>query len=388
MKKRTFVPARGVSNIELFYDLIFVYCISVITTTMHHVDGFFTWAQWAEFTFSYLVILQIWLFTTFLMNRYGEHSADDNVCLFVEMFLLYFLAHSIQGGWRDSVFTFNMAWALILANLIVHWAFKRLRYGNIDDVDKRIMTGIMIVLAIEMGIVIFAAFLPSPESGIASWVALFFGAAVFAQSGLYRRKPARFAHLVERCTLLTIIAFGETIVALATYMTESVSLEFSVLVFALVVGLFLIYIYERDNMTDHHKETDGMAYLTLTGWIILVIGNITVALEYMPMDDIDFVAKSAYLMVSLVLYLVTSFMLGYFNKPAFRYTLAYTVGRLGVCLGIVAVALMTNFNPIVNLVCDVVLVYAALGHEWMLYRRRTAALAFGNSILGSDADDD
>ena len=32
MKKRPFVPAEGVSNIELFYDLIFVYCISVLTS--------------------------------------------------------------------------------------------------------------------------------------------------------------------------------------------------------------------------------------------------------------------------------------------------------------------------------------------------------------------
>ena len=37
MKRRAFLPAMGVSNIELFYDLIFVYCISVLMSTMHHV---------------------------------------------------------------------------------------------------------------------------------------------------------------------------------------------------------------------------------------------------------------------------------------------------------------------------------------------------------------
>ena len=37
MKRRAFSPGMGVSNIELFYDLIFVHCISVLTSTMHHV---------------------------------------------------------------------------------------------------------------------------------------------------------------------------------------------------------------------------------------------------------------------------------------------------------------------------------------------------------------
>ena len=41
MKRRAFSPGMGVSNIELFYDLIFVYCISVVTALCHHVEGGF-----------------------------------------------------------------------------------------------------------------------------------------------------------------------------------------------------------------------------------------------------------------------------------------------------------------------------------------------------------
>ena len=111
MKRRAFSPGMGVSNIELFYDLIFVYCINVLTSTMHHVHGdFFDLSQWLDFTFAYLVVLQVWFFTTFLMNRYGDHSPGDNVCLFVNMFLLYFLANGISAGWENSVFTFSHTW--------------------------------------------------------------------------------------------------------------------------------------------------------------------------------------------------------------------------------------------------------------------------------------
>ena len=381
MKRREFKPARGVSNIELFYDLIFVYCISVLSSTMHHVHGsFFDLQQWLDFKFAYLVVLQVWFFTTFLMNRYGDHSAADNVCLFVNMFLLYFLANGITAGWENSVFTFNAAWALVLANLFVHWVLKRHRYNNLDADDKAIMDRTAIVLAIEFIMVVVAIFIPREASVALSWIALLFGGAVFSQSKVYSRKPARFAHLVERCSLITIVAFGETIVAIAIYMSDFASIWYPILVFALVVGMFLIYTFERDHMTDHHKETNGMVYLTITGWIILVVGNITIGLEYMPMGNIAYGEKSTYLAASLVLYLLTSFLLGFFNKPEYTYSAAYVAGRLGACIFIVIVAVVTNFEPIINLICSTAAIYFALWHEWLLYRNRSKIVAFSKSL--------
>ena len=387
MKRRPFIPADGVSNIELFYDLIFVYCISVLTSLCHHVHGdFLDLNTWTIYMFSFLVVLQVWFFTTFLMNRYGDRSAGDNVCLFVNMFLLYFLASGIQTDWNDTSFTFNLSWALIIVNLIVHWVIKLIRYDNLDDDDKRIMKGTIIVLAIQLVVVLVAAVLEGNASVIASWIALFFGAGVFALGKNYRRKPARFAHLSERCALLVIIAFGETIVAIASYMTGTTKPVYPILVFALVVGLFLIYIYEHDNMVDHHKDTDGMAYLTLTGWVILIIGNLAVGLEYMPMEEIAFLPKSMYITATLVLYLLTSFLLGRYNKPEFHYSPAFVIGRLAACAFVIVVAAVTNFDPLINLVCDTAAVYLALWHEWLLYHRRTRIIAYGESLGYSQED--
>lgn len=314
------------------------------------------------------------------MNRYGDHSAGDNVCLFVNMFLLYFLASSINAGWENSIFTFDTAWALILANLLIHWLLKRLCYDNLDADDKAIMNRTVFVLAIELVIVVVAIFLPTEESVWLSWIALMFGGAIFLHSKTYDRKPARFSHLVERCSLLTIIAFGETIVAIAAYMSDFASIWYPILVFALVIGLFLVYIYERDHMTDHHKNTNGMVYLTITGWIILVIGNITVGLEYMPMDEVALGPKSTFLSAGLVLYLLTSFLLGFYNKVEYTYSAAYVAGRLGTCAFIIIAALVTHFDPLVNLVCVTFGVYFALWHEWLLYHNRSRIVAFGKSL--------
>ena len=381
MRKKPFIPAKGVSNIELFYDLIFVYCISVLTSLCHHFEGDFLDLQtWSVYTFSFLVILQVWFYTTFLLNRYGDQSAADNICLFINMFLLYFLASGIQRDWASSIFTFNLAWALILLNLIVHWIIKRLRYDNLDRDDTLIMEGIAAVLSVQCIIALIAAFLPADLSAGASWVALILGTGVFGFARIFRRKDARFSHLTERCSLLVIVAFGETIVAVAIYMTTESSLLYPIFVFALVVGLFLIYIYERDKMTDHHKKTDGTLYLTITGWVILVIGNLAVALEFMPEQEIAFVPKSAYLTACLVLYLLTSFVLGRFNKSEFKYSYQYIAGRLIACAAIVIVAIVTNFNPLINLVFDTVVIYGTLLHEWLLYHSRSRFIELGNAL--------
>ena len=391
MRKRPYAPVDGVSNIELFYDLIFVYCISVITSLMHHVDGSFPNLEtWVIYLFTFFVVLQVWAFTTLLINRYGDRSVADNVCLFVNMFLLYFLSTGIQTDWAETAFTFNASWALILANLVVHWTLKRFTYTNLDEDDHRVIGSVVGVLAFEFACATAAAFLQGTAGVIITWIAVIASTAVFTVPSIYRKifrnKPARFAHLAERCSLLIIVAFGETVVTISSYIAETSSMIYPALVFALVVGLFLGYIFEHDNMLDHHRKTDGLSFTTLTIWMILIIGNLTVALEFMLMDHIAFLPKSIYLMVCLVLYLLTSFVLGRYNRPEFHWSNAYVAGRLGACLIIFVGAFAAGFDPTITLAIDVAAVWFALWHEWKLYHRNMRIIMFGSTLGLADEE--
>ena len=388
MHRRTFKPAEGVSNIELFYDLIFVYGISVLTSLCHHVEGgFLDLGIWVIYLFSFLVILQVWFFSTLLMNRYGDRSLSECVGLFVNMFLLYFLANGVRADWHETSLVFNLTWAGILANLAVQWLIKLHTYTNIDDVDRGIMRSSAICLLGQAAIAAIAAFLPEVPSEVASWVALLFGMSAWGQSKAYRKKPARFDHVAERCSLLTIIAFGEMVVGISTYMVEMTSIGYPMGVFALTVGLFLIYIFEHDHMLDHHAKTDGMTYMTISSWLIVVIGNLTVAVEYMPMDEIAFLPKSIYLSACLILYLLTSFLLGIYNKPEFHYSTRYVVGRVAVCVFIAVVGIATSFDPAIGLCCHVTAVWMAFAYEWVLWRRRSKLTALGRSVGITPEDD-
>ena len=147
------------------------------------------------------------------------------------------------------------------------------------------------------------------------------------------------------------------------------------LVFALVVGLFLIYMYEHDRMLDHHANSDGMVFLLISAWIIYVVGNVTVALEYMAMDEVLPTPKVTYLTAGIVLYFITSFLLGRYNKKEYAYSAAYIAGRVLACIFVIVPAVM-DLHPVLVLVCDTVVAYLALWHEWVLYHSRTKLLQF------------
>ena len=387
MKHRTFSPAQGVSSIELFYDVMFVYCLGVLTTTMHHVEGgSFSVGQWLSFTFSYMIILQTWVFTIFLMNRFGNRSIGDSLCLLVNMFLLYFIANSIQTGWENVPVSFAVPWAAMTANLIVHCLTKRLAKSGPDAQDKHILNATIIVLSIQLAFAVAAALLPNEASIVASWAGCVAGAGMFSQLRALRSKPASFEHLAERCRLITIIAFGEMVAVIAVYVTIQGGSEWwiTMLVFALAVGMFFIYIYEHDNMIDHHAKSDGMAFLLISAWVIYVIGNVSVALEYMTLEEVVPWSKEAYLTGGIVLYLITSFLLGRFHKKEFTYSIPYIIGRIIACIFVIVPAAM-DLGPILVLVCDTVVIYLTFWHEWLLYHGRTKLLEFAETSEDPDA---
>ncbi len=389
MHKRALALVEGVSNIELFYDLIFVYAISVITSLCHGIQGgFLDMGTWLIYLFCFLVVLQVWFYSTLLLNRYSDRSPIECVSLFINMFLLYFLANGVRQDWTETARLFNVTWAGILVNLAIQWIIKLRTYTNLDEDDRRQMRGSAITLLIQAAIAISGAFLAKIPSELTSWIALLFGMLIWVFSSRHRIKHARFDHVAERCSLLTIIAFGEMLVGISSYMVDVSSMLYPVGVFLLVVGLFLIYIFEHDHMLDHHAKTDGMTYMTISSWLIVIIGNLTVALNYMPRDEIDFIPKSIYLSACLVLYLLTSFLLGRYNKPEYRYSIYYIIGRIAVCVFIIAVGVLTSFDPAIGLVCHVLAIYAAFGYEYFLWHRRTKHAVLGRSVGITHEDDE
>lgn len=378
MRRLAFRPATGVSNIELFYDLIFVYCISVITSLMHNPEGgFFSVETYALYAVDMLTILQVWFFTTFLQNRYGDGGAFDNVCLFINMFLMFFMAGCVGEGWRNSMLTWNLVWAFVLIDLAVHWGIKRVRYANLSDDDKRFMNRTILVLAVQAVIVLVAAFVPWEIGQWISLVAFAFGWLAFVRGHRLAGAAVRFDHLVERCSLLVIVTFGEMVVGIAGTINGGSDVIAAMLVFALVVGLFLVYFFHYDRMLDHEREDVGIGFMILTAGLVFVISNVTVALEYLPEHEVAAAPKSIYLAVGLCAYLALSLVLFRYNKIPFRLGGLVLASRVIACLLIAGVALIPGADTLTTLACDALIVWGALAVEYASYRTRRELVGGG-----------
>ena len=116
---------KKVEYIELIYDLIFVYIIGRNNHLLHVIkDGFIDPEAFLTYVLTALIILQIWYYTTLFVNRHGENDRLMHIGIFVNMYLLYFMARGIRVDWRGEYYTFNGAWLLILLNLAFQYYLR------------------------------------------------------------------------------------------------------------------------------------------------------------------------------------------------------------------------------------------------------------------------
>lgn len=96
---------KKVEYLELIYDLIFVYIIGRNNSLLHHAEnGFVTGGVFLAYVLCTLAVIQIWNFSTFYTNLYGRNGVRDHVFLFINMFLLYYMADGISTAWQASFY--------------------------------------------------------------------------------------------------------------------------------------------------------------------------------------------------------------------------------------------------------------------------------------------
>ena len=369
---------KKVEHIELFYDLIFVYCISKLTALLAPMTEHFTdFSPLPVYFVLFLTLLQIWTFTTFLINRYGYRHMADYLCIFVNMFFLFYMADGIRDGWGGSTFLrFHVAWVLILLNLGIQFAWKLHKHECMDGLDEKIIRRYMAILFTES----LLAALTIPlylKTGIdLTVVPLTAGAVMTALSNkLFSRRPVAFGHLAERVSLLIVVTFGEMVVAISRYFTASAEPYFGFVVFLIVFGMFLIYLFDYYNYRDESVQTAGIGYVVLNIPLIFGINNATMALEAMPESTSGTWPETVYLILSLAVFLASFRGLALYHKPEFRGRetnkryLQMAVSALLVLLG--AAMLLLHAQPRICAALAVVLVYGVLALRWLFFRANT-----------------
>ena len=297
---------RKVEYVELIYDLIFVYLVGRNGALLHTVEaGFLTWSVYLTYLASTLAILQIWYLSTLYINHYGDGSLREHLTLFVNMYLLYYMADGIRADWGPVYFRYNIAWALILLNMAAQYYFIGHSEGA-ENVCRRHRNRYALTLVIEAVIILLSVpIYARTGAALAPWALVFGAVSLLLTRDVEQAMPADFPHLAERVMLYIVFTFGEMILGIAGYFDGGFSfgaVYYSLMAFAIVAGLFSCYGHYYNHLIDHESKTTGSGYMLLHIVMILALNNITAAMEFMQEPEMLLIPKTVFMVLSLLVY--------------------------------------------------------------------------------------
>ena len=362
-------PEKKVEYLELIYDLIFVFVIGRNNQLLHHTaDGFISGEAFTEYLVCSLAVIQIWSFTAYYINIFGRNGIREHISLFLNMFLMYFMADGLGGSDSGRFVNYHAAWALILINIGMQYIIELRHSGG----NKALRTQLLRMAFPLFGTAaLAAAAIPVKlltDTDI-SWTAIAFGIAVSFIAG---RKAGEsridFMHLTERAMLYVVFTFGEMIIGLAGYFeggTEPESLYFAIMGFLIITALFLSYETLYDRIVDRSLENNGLTYIMIHVFLVFALGSITAALEFMRMDNISLIPKLAFLVGSLLLYYLCLFLLGMYAKKKCRFSGRFAAVMTGSALAFAGLMFLLRENMKANILLTVIYVFSVFA---VLYR--------------------
>jgi low temperature requirement protein LtrA len=362
-----------VTPLELFFDLVFVFAFTQVTTLMG--DNL----SWAGLGQGMLVLATIWWTWSaygWLTNTIDPEEVVARLTMFVAMAAMLVVALATPGAFGDDGILFACAFFIVRSIHILLYA-----YGSPTVDVRQAVKGLIPGVSIACGLLVVAGTQDGAVQA-ALWVAalLFdYTAPLLGGFGGWTLSPGHFA---ERFGLIVIIALGESIVAIGVGI-ERVALDADVLVAAtlgLVTAAALWWAYfdvvapvgERRLRTAEGLEQirlarDAYSYihlLMIAGIVLLALG-IKKCLEHVdqPLDDPAAVALCAG---------VALFLLG---NVAYRLRNLGTLNRqrsvaAALCLALIPLAV--NADALIALAAVAGLLTALVSYEAIRFREARA----------------
>lgn len=342
-KSVIFGTLNKASYIELFFDLVFVFCMrSIVPVAVDGEEGLVGWYSYYTFVFTYAVMLQVWFKTTTLMNRFGTGGVLDILCLIVNMFLLLGMTNAISTGW-EQYYIYNLSWVLINVNLIVHWCLRFYLSKDRTPELALFLKRVIVVLTVQALLVLMSFLFSSGVAQLICLAALVVGFLTWRNSRGENLNETHCEHLVERCALLVVLAFGEIIIGIGHVSTEGYSKFDSALLLAFALGMFLVYLNQIQKVLDTRKLGNGFRYIAIAAWLTFCIGNITAGFEAVSNDiDFWFLSSENFFAMWTSIFLLSFFLLLPFAKECGRIRKRWIIARTVACLGAVLVIFVLN----------------------------------------------
>ncbi|HEM3473092.1 TPA: low temperature requirement protein A [Streptococcus suis] len=315
-----FIKHKKVELTELFYDLVYVYTISQLTSIIHHAhQGVVSLQSFFNFSVGLIIFVNSWMVQTVFTNRFGSNSLRNIIFMFLQMICLLVASSAVAGEWQNRFVWIFLPMAIISLLLLVQYILEYFQTSN--DADRSLMKQFFYILGLRSVMLFLSLFFPY-EIGI--WIALVGILTTWLLPGLLSDpnrgfvsadlNPVNFPHLMERLSLLVIITFGESLIGISEHFSpENFSWE-SIAIFITLTNLFMVYIVEVDHLLDVEREETGIRAIYSHYPILFGLSLITIALSFFGNGDMNAQYTVFYFYGGLVLFILGLLQHNVYNK--------------------------------------------------------------------------
>ncbi|HEL1618948.1 TPA: low temperature requirement protein A [Streptococcus suis] len=329
-----FIKHKKVELTELFYDLVYVYTISQLTSIIHHAhQGVVSPQSFFNFSVGLIIFVNSWMVQTVFTNRFGSNSLRNIIFMFLQMICLLVASSAVAGDWQTSFVWIFLPMAIISLLLLVQYILEYFQTSN--DADRSLMKQFFYILGLRSVMLFLSLFFPYE---IGMWIALVGILSTWLLPGLLSDpnrgfvsadlNPVNFPHLMERLSLLVIITFGESLIGISEHFSpENFSWE-SIAIFITLTNLFMVYIVEVDHLLDVEREETGIRAIYSHYPILFGLSLITIALSFFGNSDMNAQYTVFYFYGGLVLFMLGLLQHNAYNKQGRILTKQFHITQL------------------------------------------------------------
>ena len=368
----TLIKHKRVEFSELFYDLVFVFAISKVTTLIDHLhNGILTWNSFLDFFIAILFLIDSWMIQTDYTNRYGKNSLFNMVIMFIKMGLLLFIANMIGPDWQQ--YFHYLCWAIgtLTLTLFFQYLVEFFRKST-DDVERESIKDFLWITGLGSLGVYLAALLPIYVRVYIFFASILF---IFIMPSILLNKDKHYQvnlpHLIERISLLVSIMFGEMIMELANFFTIENFSIYSVLYFIIMLSLFLFYFIQFDHAIDEESNQKGLFLIYSHYPIYIGLLMMTVSMNFLLNPEVNLLFATSFFYIGIGLFQAAVLANGPYNKHYLRYSKSFYCVQATLYLVALILSLIFAPNPIIVVSITTILVLALAIHILYFYMTQT-----------------
>lgn len=203
LKVATPTEDEPVTMLELFFDLVFVFSVTQLTTLILLSGG---WEGYARAALVLMVTWWMYAGYAWLANNVGPHTVSTRLPMLAAMGCFLIMAIAVPDAFGSGAWLFAIAYLLVV--LVHAFSFARSTLGGSAS-------AIRAILPVNLGaaLLLVVAAIVGERWAWVCWL----GACLVLASSVIRTGESGFSvrteHFVDRHQLLVIIALGETIIA-------------------------------------------------------------------------------------------------------------------------------------------------------------------------------